>query len=56
VPVGESYLGAAYLVGVAKGGHQLSDFTGFFFVDPLISPDPLMGEGEKRVNCHFPPL
>ena len=40
----ESYLGAAYLVGVAKGGHQLSEFTGFF-VDLLISPDPLVGEG-----------
>jgi hypothetical protein len=44
VPVGESYLGAAYRgVGVAKGGHQLSEFTGFI-VDLLISPDPLVGE------------
>jgi hypothetical protein len=27
MPVGESYLGATYLVGVTKGGHQLTEFA-----------------------------
>ena len=47
MPVGESYLGAAYLVGVQSVITQLSEFTGFI-VNPLILPDPLVGEG-------FPP-
>ena len=47
MPVGESYLGAAYLVRVQSVITQLSEFTGFI-VDLLILPDPLVGEG-------FPP-
>ena len=50
VPVGESYLGAAYLVRVQSVITQLSEFTGFI-VDLLILPDPLVGEGFPPRSC-----